>query len=44
VQNSVEEKIVQMQESKRALAKAIYEEKEQGFSKMNEKDLLELFQ
>jgi len=44
VENSVEEKIVQMQESKKALAEAIYEGKEQGFSKMNEKDLLELFQ
>jgi hypothetical protein len=32
-----------MQESKKALAKAIYEGKEQGFSKMDEKDLLELF-
>ncbi|MFC2073956.1 SNF2-related protein [Campylobacterota bacterium] len=43
VENSVEEKIVQMQESKKALAEAIYEGKEQGFSKMDEKDLLELF-
>ena len=43
VQNSVEEKIVKMQEDKRALANAIYEEKEQGFAKMDEKDLLELF-
>lgn len=44
VQNSVEEKIVQMQENKKAMAEAIYEGKEQGFSKMDEKDLLELFQ
>jgi len=43
VENSVEEKIVQMQEGKKALAEAIYEGKEQGFSKMNEKDLLDLF-
>lgn len=43
VQNSVEEKIVKMQEDKRDLANAIYEEKEQGFSAMDEKDLLELF-
>jgi len=43
VQNSVEEKIVQMQEGKKALAEAIYEGKEQGFSKMDEKDLLDLF-
>ena len=43
VENSVEEKIVKMQEDKKALANAIYEGKEQGFSKMNEKDLLELF-
>lgn len=43
VENSVEEKIVQMQESKKALAEAIYEGKEKGFSKMNEKDLLDLF-
>lgn len=43
VENSVEKKIVQMQESKKALAEAIYEGKEQGFSKMNEKDLLDLF-
>jgi superfamily II DNA or RNA helicase len=43
VQNSVEEKIVQMQESKKALAEALYEGKEQGFAKMEEKDLLELF-
>jgi SNF2 family DNA or RNA helicase len=44
VQNSVEEKIVQMQENKKALAEAIYEGKEQGFTKMNEQELLELFQ
>ncbi len=43
VENSVEEKIVKMQEDKKALANAIYEGKEKGFSKMNEKDLLELF-
>jgi SNF2 family DNA or RNA helicase len=43
VENSVEEKIVLMQEDKRALAEAIYEGKEQGFAKMNEKDLLDLF-
>jgi len=43
VENSVEEKIVQMQEDKKALAQAIYEGKEQGFSKMNEKELLDLF-
>ncbi len=43
VENSVEEKIVQMQEDKRSLADAIYEGKEQGFAKMNEKDLLDLF-
>lgn len=43
VKNSVEEKIVQMQEGKKALAEAIYEGKEQGFSKMDENDLLELF-
>lgn len=43
VENSVEEKIVLMQEDKRALADAIYEGKEQGFAKMNEKDLLDLF-
>jgi len=44
VENSVEEKIIQMQESKKALAEAIYEGKEQGFSTMDEKDLLDLFQ
>jgi SNF2 family DNA or RNA helicase len=43
VQNSVEEKIVQMQEDKKALADALYEGKEQGFEKMDEKDLLALF-
>jgi len=43
VENSVEEKIVQMQEDKKALAQAIYEGKEQGFAKMDEKDLLSLF-
>ncbi|PHR57332.1 MAG: helicase SNF2 [Arcobacter sp.] len=43
VQNSVEEKILKMQEEKKALAEAIYEGKELGFSKMNEKDLLDLF-
>ncbi len=43
VENSVEEKIVQMQEGKKALAEAIYEGKEQGFSSMDEKDLLDLF-
>jgi len=43
VKNSVEEKIVQMQEGKKSLAEAIYEGKEEGFSKMNEKDLLDLF-
>lgn len=43
VENSVEEKIVQMQEGKKALAEAIYEGKELGFSKMDEKDLLDLF-
>ena len=44
VQNSVEEKIVQMQEDKKALAQAIYEGKEQGFSKMKENELLSLFE
>jgi len=43
VENSVEQKIVQMQEDKKALAQAIYDGKEQGFSKMDEKDLLDLF-
>ncbi len=43
VQNSVEEKIIKMQEDKKSLAEAIYEGKEQGFAKMDEKDLLELF-
>lgn len=43
VENSVEEKIVQMQEGKKALAEALYEGKEQGFATMQEKDLLELF-
>jgi SNF2 family DNA or RNA helicase len=43
VKNSVEEKIIAMQEDKKALANAIYEGKETGFSKMNEKDLLDLF-
>ena len=43
VENSVEEKIVKMQEDKKALAQAIYDGKEQGFSKMDEKDLLSLF-
>ncbi len=43
IENSVEEKIVKMQEEKRALAEAIYEGKEQGFSTMEEKELLELF-
>ncbi len=44
VQNSVEEKIVQMQESKKSLAEAIYEGKEEGFTKLDEKDLIALFQ
>ena len=44
VKDSVEEKILSMQEDKKALAEAIYDEKEQGFSKMNEKDLLSLFE
>ena len=43
VENSVEEKIVKMQEDKKALAEAIYDGKEQGFTKMDEKDLLDLF-
>jgi len=43
VENSVEQKIVKMQEDKKALAEAIYDGKEQGFAKMDEKDLLDLF-
>ncbi len=43
VQDSVEQKILKMQEDKKALAQAIYEGKEQGFSKMDEQELLELF-
>jgi len=35
---------MQMQEDKKALANAIYEGKELGFSKMDQKDLLSLFQ
>jgi len=44
VENSVESKIMKMQDDKKALANAIYEGKELGFSKMNEKDLLSLFE
>jgi len=43
VENSVEEKIIKMQEDKKSLAEAIYDGKEKGFSKMDEKDLLDLF-
>jgi len=43
VKDSVEEKIVKMQADKKALAEAIYDGKEQGFSKMDTNDLLELF-
>jgi len=44
VQDSVEEKIMQMQESKKSLAEAIYEGKEEGFTKLDDKELLALFQ
>lgn len=43
VQNSVEQKIMKMQEEKRSLAEAIYSEKELGFKDISEKDLLDLF-
>lgn len=43
VENSVEEKIIAMQGSKKELANAIYEGKEEGFEKLDEKTLLELF-
>ncbi len=43
VENSVEEKIIAMQGSKKELANAIYEGKEEGFSGVSEAEFLSLF-